>query len=184
MSYSTFQELCGACYISRRDIEEEYNTNMNKPWFSRDFDYTEDKRSNDVNKFLDELFQNDKELDLEQLSSGISRFKEKIKEVRGPIWSTIGNVSAAIARAASESFKKYCELLPERPDIDLEEILKQIKPSPYGNMQFPNFIEKPDGGFATKGTHPADYEAICMMYDGNLLALLIAREYDFEQYMP
>ena len=93
MSYSTFQELSEACYLTRKDIEEEYNTNPTKPWSSSDSDYTEDKRNADANKFLDELFQDDEELDLEQISSRISEFKEKIKEVRGPIWSTIGNMN-------------------------------------------------------------------------------------------
>jgi len=107
-----------------------------------------------------------------------------VSQPKGPIWSTIGNIRAATAKAAADSFRRYKDLLPEPPQLDAEEIRTGGKPSPYGNMRFPNFVEKPEGGFAVEGNIPADHEAVSMMYNGDVLALLIARAYDTEEMMP
>jgi len=51
-------------------------------------------------------------------------------------------------------------------------------------MEFPTFVEKPKEGLVVEGAHTADHEAASMMYNGNLLALLISREYEFEEGIP
>tara|TARA_Y100000310_G_C20397027_1_gene675584 strand:+ start:186 stop:749 length:564 start_codon:yes stop_codon:yes gene_type:complete len=184
MSYSRFQEISGACYVSRTDIEEKYKANPTEPWSVDGKEYNKERRESDASSFLDDLFLDENELDLEQISSGISKYREKMRDVRGPIWSTIGNVKVAVAKAASDSFAQYHFVLPEEPEIDFDVVRDEGKPSPYGDMTFPNFVEKPGEGFIVDGYHPADYQAAAQMYEGNLLALLLAREYDFEETMP
>ncbi len=193
MEYDLFQEICAALYITRTAVAEEYESNIGNPW-SVDYDSLERERERDAGTLLDFLFENNEEINLEQITGRIKGYKEKLKKVRGPVWGTIGNTSVAISQVAATKFEEYLALLPEQ-DFNLEDLEKireqgrekitqQGKRPPYGNMDFPNFVEKPEGGFTTEGTHPADHEAAAMMYRGNLLALLIAREYDFEQYLP
>lgn len=182
MSYKEFQELVSACYISRVSVEEKYNANPSKPWsYSYWTDYTDEKRNIDASNFLDYLFEDEKEVDLEKISSNISSYKEKIKKTKGPIWSVIGNINVTIAKSASESFRQYYDLLPE---INIKDILKNGKDCPYGKMEFPNFIKETDNKSYFEGTHDADHEAGASMYGGDLLALVIAREYDFEELLP
>lgn len=185
MNYEKFQELCEACYVAREVVEEIYGASPDKPWSSGN-DYAEDNRVTDATHFFNEVFGVDGELDMTQLSSRVATYRERLQNegIKGGIWATIGNIRTAIAKAAAKTFIAYLEVLPDQPQLDAEQIREQGKPSPYGNMQFPNFVQKPDGGFTMEGTHPADHEAAEMMYDGNYLALLIAREYDMEDCLP
>lgn len=178
MNYELFQTICESCYITRKEVEETYNKNPKKPWAC---DYCEHERITDAHNFLEGLFQ-DEEIDLRQISGYISEYRKKNKSIKGYFWGTMGNLSVTIAKTAANSFIKYAKLLPD-VEINLEEIMKE-KPSPYGAMTSPNFCRKPDGDFEIEGTHSADYEAASMMYEGNLLALMIAREYNFEEYLP
>lgn len=185
MSFVEFQELCGACYVSREDVEAKYNANPHEPWSSGSDDYSDTVRQADAASFLSEIFTED-ELDLSNLSARINKYRQRLidNKVQGPIWSTIGNIRAAAARAAAEAFRKYVEVLPEPPGFDAEEIRKSGKPSPYRDMQMPVLETKPGGDIVMKGERHADYQAAAEMYDRDFLALLIAREYDIEEYMP
>ena len=141
MNYQRFRELCEACYISRVDVKEEYDINPTKPWSSSSRDYTNDKRENDAKKFLDDLFSECDELSINELSNNIFNLKKRLdKEYRkGPLRSIVGNICVAVAKSASNSFNKYLELLSE--ELDIDELWKNGKPSPYGNMQFQIFTE-------------------------------------------
>lgn len=186
MSYREFQGLCEACFVTRSDVEETYEAHPHGPWSSDSDDYTNDKREEDTEHFLNAIFGAEGELDLQQLSTRIAARQQRLisENAKGGIWATIGNIRTAIAKVASTAFCRYLELLPDPPRLDIEEIRNQGKPSPYGDMEFPTFVKKKGGGITRKGNHPADHEAAAAMYDGNLLALLIAREYDFEEHMP
>jgi hypothetical protein len=185
MSFAAFLELCGACYVSREDVEVIYNANPNNPWSSGSDDYTNHFRQIDATNFLNDIFMKD-ELDLFELSERINAYRQKLidKKVEGPIWSTIGNIRSAAARAAAESFRKYVRVLPDPLELSAEDIRSSGKPSPYRNMQIPVFDFKPEGGLIKKNKQHADYQAAVEMYHGDFLALLIAREYDIEEYMP
>lgn len=187
MMFQKFQDLCEACYVTKESAVLVYESNPLKPWSSLGAKgYTDELREQDSGNFFNEIFREDEELDLQQLSQRISvslkRLAEEKKE--GGIWATVKNIRCAIVRAASESFRRYTQLLPDVPKLDPETLRTSGKPSPYGNMQFSKFVENPEGRFTpTEETHHADYEAAAMMYNGDFLALLIGREYDMEEHM-
>lgn len=187
MSHSTFKELCEACYVTREDIEAMYMQNPTEPWSVEDT-YTEDDRKADAESFLDTVFGSEGELNLPQLSQRMEETRRRMMEktLTSSIWGTIGNIQSAIARTAANAFREYMQILPDAPLLSLEQLRKEGKPSPYReDMQFPNFVEKPDGSVGFDGTtHSADEAAAGMMYAGDMLALLIAREYEFEDRMP
>lgn len=184
MSFAAFQELCGACYVSRGDVEEIYNANPHEPLSGRD-DYTDAAQRTDAATFLNAIF-TEGELDIAKLCANINKYRQRLieEEVHGSMWATIGNIRSAVAKAAAKAFRTYAEVLPEQPTLEAEEIRMGGKPSPYRDMQMPFFEIKPGGGVKKKGKRHADYQAAAEMYDGDLLALLIAREYDIEEYMP
>jgi len=184
MSYSEFQDLLSACYLSRREIEDEFKLNPEKP-HSYNLPFNDKDMNAYATNFLDELFRDENELDLEQISSRISEYKKDLT-VKLNTWFTITNINVAIAKAASYSFGQYCDLMPEGPEFNLREILlKEGKPSPYGDSKVPKLCKNTEGGQPIEGP-PADYVAVRDIYDNNMLALLIAREYEFEEldYRP
>ncbi len=186
MSYAQFQELCEACYVTKEALEDKYNADPTHPWSPGTGDYTPDLRQRDAGNFLNEVFGEDDELDLSELSLRIKAYRERMQSEhpKGPIWSTIGNIRVATSKAAADALRLYMDVLSEAPELTLEEIRTQGKPTPYGEMRFATFVKKLDGSITPDGAHPADYEAAGTMYDGDLLALLIAREYDIEDYLP
>jgi len=180
MNYQRFIELCKYCYVSRKDVEYEYNLSPNNPWSSINRpEYTNSKRENNAKEILDKLFQ-EEELSIEDLSINIYIEKNNLKRLfkNDPIWSTFGNIKVAIAKSYANCFIKNLEVLSE--ELDIEEIRKNGKTSPYGNMKFP-IIDK---NLNEELEESADYTSADMMYNGNLLAMLIAREYAFEELMP
>lgn len=164
MSFAAFRELCEACYVSREQVEMKYSAHPTKPWSSCSDDYSEDIQRSDAANFMNAVFGDDVELNLPELSIRINALQRRMTGTTGPIWNTIGNIRVAIARNAADSFRKYMEVLPESPELDGEDIRRNGKPSPYGGMDFPRVVRKPDGSSVTE-THPADYEAAAMMYE-------------------
>lgn len=185
MSFSKFQELCDACYVTRTDLETEFDAHPRSPWVYRD-EYADETLQADAESLMENIFRDETELDLRSLSERINAYHQDIvvRGGYGPVFATIGNIRASAARAASDAFRKYLDVLPDPPVFNPEDLRFNGKASPYGDMQFQTHIQNTVDGGWTVDTHHADYEAACMMYRGDFLALLIAREYDIEEKMP
>jgi hypothetical protein len=180
MSFQEFTGLCDTLMVGRGEIENAYQQkNLDAPFCSDDANYDQSLRELVAQSVFEGIFGKDGDLDLEDLSLRIKKNRQamvnsKKHKDRSPVWSTVDNISVAAAKAAAEESRIQMDsVLVNPPEIDLIECSRAMK-IPYAPVRTE----------LLKGYGSVDEVALYIMYKENIVAMLIARHYDFEQLLP
>jgi hypothetical protein len=183
MRFAEFQKLVSELSLARETVEATYQKDPLNPWSYREGAYPENLRVLDAHNILDSVFFEDRELDVDELSLRLNDVRQDFidKKREGEIWSTMGNLRVSIAIAAAEEFQNRMNLSNLESDTTVGEIIGCLPESPYNGLMFPSRESGEDGEIRARS---ADEVAAVEIYRGNLLALLIARYKDIEEYLP
>lgn len=162
--------------------------NPEYPWKTQVEGYDARAQTRDTGRMLRKIFDGEEELSIADVAHRIIDFRQSLEEPSLGLRGNVGNIRIATARAAADAFRQYMDLqLPASEDaddspLDVDRIRREGKPSPYGKrlMVVP---DKRCGPKKTGTLHSVDYTAAIHLYKRDILALLIAREYDFEDYL-